>query len=729
MHPFRLFLLSTTTATALLAQGTPPPAGEEPVPLENFIVTAHPYGRNQAEIAQPTNVLSGTQLSLKQASSLGELLSGEVGVSSTWFGPGASRPIIRGLGGDRIRILENSTGTIDASVISPDHAVSIDPLLIERVEVVRGPASLLHGSTAVGGVVNVITHRIHTSPPADPVNGRVETRYNSVNDETAAGVVLEGGAGLLAWHLDAYRRETGDVRIPGFAQSARLRHEDDHDDDHEDHDHDEEPAFGRIPNTGLTADGAAFGLSLVGRSGYIGFSFSGHNTFYGIPAGAHVHHDGEHGHHDDHDDHHDEDHHEDHDDQGDGHGDAVDIDLHQRRFDLQGELRNPFAGFTSARFKFGTARYRHVELEDGELGTVFSNRGYDGRIELLHAPVGSFTGAFGVQAGHNRLNAVGAEAFLPSNKTTNRAAFLFEEAEFDSLIWQFGARIEDQDIALRDGSGVRRDDRGTSLSTALVWKLGDGWTLGSSLARTQRAPNAQELFSEGPHIGTNAFEIGDPTLRKENSAAIDVTLRKRTGTVTGAVTLFQNRFDGYIYEQATGRGVHVEEDGDYHFHGTYDPESGDLPEYRYIQRDARFHGAELEAIFHLHESDSHHLDLHVAADLVRGRSTEDRTDLPRITPRRLRAGILWIGNGLSLGADIEKVESQRRVALLETPTDGYTLVSAHAGYRFAFGRATCDIFVRGTNLGNREARPHTSFLKEVAPLPGRNVTAGVRLSF
>ncbi len=707
LRPLSLFLLS---AVALSAQGTPTAAGEEPVALDHFVTTAHPYGRTQAEIAQPTNVLAGSALSLRQASSLGEMLANEPGVASTYFGPGASRPIVRGLGGDRLRVLDNGMATLDASVTSPDHAVAFDPLLIERVEVVRGPATLMYGNSAVGGVVNAITHRIHATSPGSAANGRVETRYNSVNDERSAGLVLEGGLASLAWHIDAYARETNDVRIPGFARTASLR-EDDHDDHEDDHDHDDshdgdEDRPGRIPNTALTADGAALGLSWIGERGFLGVSFSGHNTLYGIPAGAHAHHG-----------HEDEDHdHDEHQGEHDGEheeedGESVRIDLRQRRLDLHGEWRTPFAGLTALRYKLAHVRYRHTELEGDEVGTVFTNRGYDGRLEALHAPIGAFTGALGIQASRSRFDAVGEEAFVPPSDTRSRAAFLFEEAGFEALRWQFGARVEGQEIRLRDGSGIRRDDTTTSLSTGLVRDLGAGWSLGASVSRSERAPNAQELYSDGPHIGTNAYEIGDPDLDSETSLAFDVSLRRRTGLVTGALTVFEHRFDGYIYEAPTGD----EEDG--------------LDVYAYVQRDARFRGAEIETVFHLHEGDRHRFDLHVAGDLVRGRDRDTGDDLPRMTPRRARIGAAWTNGVWTLGAEARRVSSQRRVAPGETATSGYTLVAAHANLRLAVGRSTFDLFVRGSNLTDREARVHTSFLKDVAPLPGRNVTVGVRTSF
>jgi len=709
-----------TAGIAAAQTFAPPPAAhvhDEPVALENLVVTASMYGRNQADITQPTSVLAGRELYLRQAPTLGELLSGQPGVSSTYFGPGASRPIIRGLGGDRLRVLENGLGSIDASVTSPDHAVSLDPLLIERVEVVRGPSALLYGGNAVGGVVNVITHRIHPALPDHPFQGRVEVRGGTGDDSVSTGLVLEGAAGRLAWHADGYVRDTGDVSIPGFAESTRRRAAE----AEEAAEHGEAPPeeiAGTIPNTALRNEGGAFGLSYIGSRGHVGFAVSRHDSLYGVPAGAH-----EHAHHEDAGE-------EDHDAEEPDHAEeSVRVDLRQRRFDLQGEITEPFGLFRGARFKLGTARYRHAELEGDTVGTEFRNRGYDGRIELMHQPVGRFTGAFGWQGGRSDFEAYGEEAFIPPSRTDTHALFALEEIEFQPGTWQVGARIERQKIDLRDGSGIKRDDDQISFSTGFTHNYGADWTLGASLAGTQRAPNAQELFAQGPHVATNAYEIGDPALRQEKSVAVDVTLRKRTGLVTGAFTLFANRFSGFVFEEPTGQ-VAVEHDGVWEFHDAASAGAeGGVDVYRFVQRDARFHGAELETIIHLHAGDGRQLDFLLGADFVRGRNRSDAANLPRITPLRTKAGLAWRRGALALGGEVQFVARQTHTAPDETPSAAYELISAYANYRLSSGKLGWDVFIRGTNLGDREARLHSSFLKEVAPLPGRNVTAGVRLTF
>jgi Outer membrane receptor proteins, mostly Fe transport len=708
MSSFRSLFLCLISAAAPAAA-----SHDEPVALEHLVVSASPYARSQSDLAQPTTVVAGRELLLNPASSLGELLAGQPGVSSTYFGPGASRPVIRGLGGDRVRLLTGGVGTFDASVISPDHAVSIDPLLIERVEIIRGPATLLYGGNAVGGVVNTIDHRIHTTRPDQPLHLRTEARASSVNDERSAGLVAEGGTPSVAWHVDAYRRHASDVDIPGFAETARRRAAE----LAEAAEHGEDPPaeiHGHLPNTALTADGAAAGLSFFGDRGFIGFSFNGHNALYGIPAAAHVH----------------AAHEEEHDDAEAHAHEGVRIDLRQRRFDLQAALTQPFAIFREARLKLGLARYRHAELEDDAVATIFRHRGHDARLELLHQPFGAFSGAFGWHATRSDFDALGAEAFLPPSRTDTHALFVFEETETNPVAWQLGARLERQSIDLRDGSPLSRDENTVSASTGLVWTLDDTWTLGASLAHGERAPNPQELFADGPHAGTGAYEIGNPTLRPERSLALDLTLRKRAGWVTGSGTVFVHRFDGFIHEHATGEFAVAHDD---HFHivppDDEEAEHGGLPVYRFFQHNARFHGAELEAIFHLLHANDHQLDFTVAADVVRATNTTTRAPLPRITPARLKTGLTWRRGPLVLGADAHFVHHAHRLAPNETPTPGYILAHAYATYRFAFERTIVDVFLRASNLTNAEARFHTSFLKDVAPLPARNFTLGLRLTF
>lgn len=706
------FAQAASTPPAPAHSHTPaaPSHGDSVVTLDQFVTSVAPFERNQVDLAQATTVLAGRALRLKQQATLGETLSAEVGVNATSFGPGASRPIIRGLGGDRIRVLENSVGTIDASVASPDHAMSVEPFLIERVEVVRGPASLLYGSNAVGGVVNVITHRIETDLPTEPVRGSAEVRRGTAADDWAGGGVLDlalrtGADRALVLHLDGFRRTAENLRIPGFAESARVRAEE----TAEARAHGEPtPGFARdrLPNSALTNTSAAAGLSYVSKTLHLGVSHSGFDSDYGVPGHAHEEEAA-----------------------APGGAEGVRIGLRQRRTDVQGEWHGGTGFVRHARFKFGRARYRHTEFEpDGAVGTVFTNRGHEGRIELLHGDGKPWSGAFGAQHTRSDFAAAGDEAFLPPSRTDTAALFAFEEIAAGPVAWQFGGRAERNKVSAT-GHTARRDDE-FSASAGAVWKISPDYALAVSVTRTGRAPNAQELFAYGPHAGTQAFEIGDARLGAERSISAEVSLRRRTGFVTGAVTLFTNRFSGYIFEQPTGL-VAVEHEGEWEFLPPGDEEveehGGGLPVYRTVQRKARFHGVEVETLWHLHDHRDWQLDLRLAADFTRGR--EGGRHLPRIPAGRVSAGLFWSTAEWSAGMESQFVARQTRVAPNESPSDRYALVSAHVSRTAEFGGLRTEFFLRGTNLGNVEARPHTSFVKDLAPLAGRGVLAGLRVAF
>ncbi|EIP99956.1 outer membrane cobalamin receptor protein [Opitutaceae bacterium TAV1] len=688
--PFRLSLLSVAAASCAHARTLPPPASatgaEPPVTLDTVVVSATPFERSQADLISSTNVLSGQDLLLRQQATLGETLSAQPGMSSTYFGPGASRPIIRGLGGNRVRMLANGVDTIDASTTSPDHAVSLEPFLVKRIEVVRGPASLLYGSSAVGGVVNVIDHRVETGLPAATVSGELDAHYGTNADEFVYGGILDVALWrtedrALVLHLDGFKRSSDDVRIPGYADPSDPVNK------------------GRLTNTAIDSDGGSVGLSWVSGDFNAGINYNGFNTTYGVPNET-----------------------------------DVEIDMKQRRVDFTAGLDRDFGIFSGARFKFGEADYRHREIEDGEVGTTFTNKGINSRFELLHQDLGGFDGSWGVEFNRSDFSAIGEEAFLPTTLTNNIALFLFEEAKRGDFTWQFGARYEHQNIDADpfdsvlfingvDPSrtyGSRTDRRDVfSGSAGVIYAFNPTWALALSLTATERAPNAQELYADGPHIGTDAYEVGDPGLDLERSFGAELSLRKRTGFVTGSAGLFVNAFNGFIYENATGALVD--------FEGSGDPDEF-LPEYRFIQRDAIFYGAEIETTWHLHASESQTLDLKLNADYTVAEDSHGNP-LPRIPPLKGLIGLAWASGPWSAGADVQLVAKQSRNAENETDTAGYQLLGVYAGYRFAWNRVVWDLFVRGSNLTDEDARLHTSFLKDISPLPGRSVVFGLRAGF
>ena len=666
------------------------PVSDSTAPLDAVVITASPFLHTLFEQAQPVTFLSGDNLKLRLETTVGETLSHEPGISSTYFGPGASRPIIRGLGDDRIRVLSNGVNMLDVANVSPDHQVTSDPLSIETIEVVRGPATLLYGPNSVGGVVNVIDGRIPTERLGKPVEGRFSGRFGTVDDEISEAGSLNFGLGPIVFHLDGFQRETQDVAIPGFARSERLLRISP----------EEKEADGTLPNSYVNSEGAAVGGSYLWEGGFIGASYTGVNSNYGTVAEREVH-----------------------------------IDMAQRRFDARGAFFEPFAGIKTINYKFAYSNYDHTEFEGPLPGTLFEIEGYDGRVEIVHHKLGLLEGSIGYQIQRSEFSAVGEEAFLPPTSTTIHSGFVFEEIAFDKVRFQFGARSDHQSndstggLAFGPARNVEFDS--VSGSAGIVWTPVDEYAVALSLAYTERPPTYVELFANGPHVGTGSFEIGNADLGLEKSISLDLSLRKRLGRVTGSVSLFYNRFTDYIALTPNG--------------ATED----DLPVFLYDPVEASYYGGEGEVTFHILQPVTPEiattsedgktaatpiarppqtLDLDLKADYVR---TEIRGggSLPRIPPFRVQAALNYSRGSIAARIEGNYAARQNRIAEFELPTDSYFLLNASLSYRVPVGPALLDFYVKGTNLTDAEARLHTSFLKDIAPLPGRGVLFGVRADF
>lgn len=648
---------------------------------EFVVVSAQTDPRGAFELAAPVTVLGDAQLALRLQPSLGETVATLPGVNSTYFGPGSSRPVIRGLGGDRIRVLDNGLGTGDASNTSPDHAVSSDPQSADQIEVVRGPATLLYGSSAVGGIVNVIDSRIPYQAAGKPIGGTFSGQFGSAAEDRSGALALKGGQGLFAWHADAFKRKTDDLSIPGEAESQRLR---DLEGALGEAHVDEEEAFGTLPNSAIDTEGASIGLSLVGQRGFFGLAASGLDSLYGVPGHAH---------------------------EGEEEEAPVRVDLEQRRLDLRAELTEPFGAFRGLRLRAGVADYQHQELEGDVVGTLFENDSFEGRLEMLHKPKGALSGSFGAQFASRDFKALGEEAFTPPTETTSWALFAYEVVNRGDLRFDFGARVEGQGVDAGLETGLQtRSFTGFSGSAGLGWTRG-GWGLGLSLARSEKLPNAEELFSNGPHIATRAYEIGDPDLGKESSLGLDLSLRLDSARWHGKLNLFVNDFADYIYEDFTGE----ETDG--------------LAVVQYSQADARFWGAEFEAHLEIIHAEPRHLDLELSGDFVRAELTGPGTPLPRIPPARYGVGMHYHDDRATALVELRGVLEQDRVTEQELPTDGYLFLNASFGYRLFAGATVWDLRLAANNLTDAEGRNHVSFLKDVAPLPGRDVRLSVRVAF
>ena len=663
--------------------------------LDELVVTASPLRPGSEDVVQPVIVLAGEDLDAKKAGTLGETVAREVGVQSSFFGAGVGRPIVRGQDGARVQVLESGIGSMDVSTVSVDHAVSIEPFLADQIEILKGPAALLYGSGAIGGAVNVVDGRIPEVLPDAAISGRAELRGNTGADERTGMARVDGRNGNWAWHADAFHREMSDYEIPGFAESEAA-HEHEH--EHEEEEHEEElGAFGRLPNSSLETEGGAFGASWIGDRGFLGAAVSTYRSEYGIPGHAHAH---EHEHENEHEEGEEHDHEE--------HGEeAVRIDLEQLRYDVKGVWLEPFAGAEALRLRLGRNDYEHVELEGDEIGTRFDNRGLEGRVELVHH-LGAWRGAAGVQFGHRDFAAVGEEAFVPPSESRDLGLFWLGERAIDAWTFEVGARTDRVDVDPRGEAA--RDFDAASLSLGTIWRASEALHLSLGFDRAERAPTAEELFSNGAHLATQSFEVGDASLGTEVANQIELGAHLHVGPLSAKVAVFDNRYDDFIYLADTGE------------------EADELPLRLWTQADATFRGFEAEATLRIADNASGAWDLRFFGDRVRA-SVDGGGALPRIVPARFGSGLTWERDGWRASVGAIRHQDQDKIAEFETSTEGYTLIDAHLAYHWDGERVGWEVFLDGTNLGDREARAHSSFLKDLAPLPGRSVAFGIRAFF
>lgn len=629
-------------------------------------VYVFPLPSDETSVAQPASVLRGNELRRRQASSIGDTLDREPGVHSSGMSPGASRPVIRGQDAPRVRVLDNGVGTMDASAISPDHMPAVETFGASRVEILRGPATLLYGGGAIGGLVNVISRRI----PRERIGGlasAVELRAGGAGREASGLLDLDGGQGDFAWHLDAFGRNSGDYRVP----------------------------LGRVPNSFVESRGANLGASVIGERGYFGAGVQLLSSFYGIPA-----------------------------------GERARIDLDQARYELAGELRDPLRGFAKGKLRFGRTQYRHDEIEQaGDVATQFRSNAHEGRLELSHRPIGPLHGVLGFSAQDRRLSAVGAESFLPPARSNGHALFVVEELRAGPVKLEIGGRVERERHRPDAVSGQPgREFSPATWSGGVVWDFRPGYNAGVSVARAQRAPAIEELYANGPHAGTASFEVGDNTLRREQSLNLDFSLRKTTGVWRWKLGAYASRFRDYIFAQrqdVDGDGVFDPSADRVNDAGTADP-TGEFFLVNYRQANARFRGLEGEVAFRPESG----LGGRIFFDAARGRLT-GAGNVARMAPSRLGVEVRYLAGPWEVFANMLFVMRQNRIAVSEeTATPGYTRLDAGASYRVRHaGEATTTLFLQANNLLNEDMRVHTSFIKGSAPLPGRALLAGLRSNF
>ncbi|MCX7110727.1 MAG: TonB-dependent receptor [Proteobacteria bacterium] len=670
------------------------PAHAEDVPttvLDTVVVSA-PLREKVSQSARPATVLTAEVLATQAGNTIGGTLAKEPGMSNQSFGPGVGSPVIRGQAGPRVRVLQNGIGVNDASTLSPDHANGVEPMLAERIEILRGPATLLYGSGAIGGVVNVIDNRIPSMDPDKLLGGAFEQRYNSVSDENASVLKLEGGKGIVAYHLDGFYREQGNMHIGGAAidePAARAS------DPGLEGIHPLQNSYGVINNTNARGKGGTVGVSLVGDPGFAGVAVNHLENNYGIPP--------------------------------DGTGNPpVRIELRQTKYNFQGEWKEPFTLAEAMRMKFGYTDYQHTEIPGGIPGTTFTNKAYESRLELVHKPLGPLKGAWGFQSVNSDFQAVGLETLVPHSNIDTYGLFAVESFDIGKVTFDFGLRGEYQATSPQDLGFISRNYTLISGSSSALWNINERHQLSLAFTQSQRAPQIQELYSKGVHDATHSYELGDANLNKEISYNLDLGYRFNTDWVKAEVNLFQNWVSNYIYQQRTGEVFNEESESIEDFCTT---SGACLPVVQSRQGDATFKGFESKLVFPLMENHYGLVDLSLFGDYTRGEFVSGY-DVPRMPPLRYGFALDYAKSAWSANLRLTRAEPQNHPGQFDTDTPGYVLLGVGAQYEVKnFHQANLLLFARGSNLLNENIRNSTSYLRNFAPEPGRGAEIGIRMSY
>ncbi len=695
-----------------------------PTSVETVVVYASALHKNSLEMISPVSVLSGDELKNKSKATLGETLKGLPGVNASYFGPVSSSPIIRGLDGPRVKITQNGLDASDASRIGPDHATSSDSIAAEQIEVLRGPSTLLYGSGAIGGVVNVVDNRIPTSN-LDDLTGAAEYSHDTVSNSNTVAAKLETGNDGFNFHFDGTKRSGDDYETPTFNIT-------DEDGDVETHN--------SVENTFIDSDTFNVGTSYVGDHLTVGFSYGSIETDYGIPGHEHHDHDHEGETEEEHDEHADEEEEE-----------SVYAHLEQDRWQglISYALDNNW--IENINLRVGYTDYKHSEIEDGEIGTTFKNETTEARLNVEHK-LAQWHGMMGYHYSESDYDAIGEEAFTPASVTTTHALYLLEEREFGDVTLELGARIEDYEITstitesehAHDHDEEEDHDEGeeesiaysesftnVSASAGAIWQYTPGQSVALSLSHSERAPLSAELLSNGLHIATGTYELGlgyhiennevhfEPEdIKQEKSTNLDFSFRRFSGDFGYTVNFFYNDIKNFYYQQNTGL-VYDEEDGLESAIGAHDDA---VAVYQFASKDAELYGVE----FDVHYQIDPNAMVKVFGDSTRAKLKDDEGNLPRIPANKLGSELQYNVGDLQLTLTGTHYFEQDNISAYETKTDGYTIVDAQANYQLSLGAIDTQLYLNVDNITDELGFVHSSFIKDKAPLPGRNFRFGIR---
>jgi iron complex outermembrane receptor protein len=684
------FSLGLVLAAPAFAQDSASQTGDDDYHTDQPIIVTAPYVRS-LDILGNVSVVEGEQLAQDIRGQIGDSLTSQPGVSASSFSPGSSRPVLRGFSGERVSVLVDGLGAIDASSTSADHGVSIDPLTAERIEILRGPSVLLFSSQAIGGAVNVFDRRIPRGIPEAPFHVDALASYGSAADDKSVGASVDVAlTKQLVFHVDGNYRDSNDVRAGGaiYAEPLRQRLLGLAADAAADGDADEAARLtgaansrGRIPNSQSTSTSAGAGVSYINDGGMLGVSFGYLESDYGIPPRADL-------------------------------GEEPTISSRQYRVDLRGEVELGEGLFEKLHLRGAYGDYAHTEFDDGIPGTTFQNKGIEFRAELAQNDRGGWRGASGVQYSFRDFAAIGDEAFLPSNETTRLAAFTLQEMEMGPLTLEGALRYEKSNVKV-SSVGFDRSFDAFSGAGGFSYALADGLKASFSVSHSERAPSAEELLSNGPHAATQTFERGNPDFGKETSWGGEASLKFNRDGYSLALTGYASWFDGFIYESDTGL---IEDD---------------LPLFQFLQNKARTYGFEFEGSAPIVQVAGFNIVGDVTADMTRAKIKGAGMDgnVPRIPPLRVLGGLEAQGERIDARAEVEWTDDQTRIATFETPTKGFTLVNASLTWRPLPETKHLSLTLAANNIFDVDARRHASFTKDYVPLAGRDIRLTARASF
>ena len=682
--------------------------------IEEVVVRAHPLSAEG--LAQGTVSLTGDDLARSLAPNLGDTLSMQPGIHSASFGAAVGRPVIHGMGGARVLVMEDRLSTMDVSVTSGDHATTVEPFIANSVEVLKGPATLLYGNGAVGGVVDVHTGRIPHGQLEEPLSGKITAQGSDNGDQHAIAARLDGESDAFAWHIDGFDRRSINYDIPGETESDALIAAE----EAEGEAHEEEASPGFLPGSHFSTDGGAIGFSFIGENWFSGIAVSQLNAVYGLP-GGHGHHD-EHEDEDEHEEEHEEEEHE------DEHAEEEDfatpiLDMEQTRVDVEMGRQGPlFSGNNTALGSFGSTiesinlrlginDYEHSEIEpDGEVATLFKNEALEARLEFIHA-FADAKHVWGLQFTEREFSVSGEEAFVPPVDSENVGVFWLSEQEFDNVSLEMGLRLENVEHTPQDAA--KADFTAFAGSVGAIFPLNDEFTLTANFGYAERAPVGEELFSNGPHLATGRFELGNATLDEETIFRTDLMLGWERDNVRANLNAYYASFSDFIYQNPNG--------------ATED----ELPVFVWDQDDATFRGLDGEVRWSNIEVANGNLEFRGFFDLIRASlDTAAEKKLPLIPPNRVGMSATQSWGLIALTLEVMRVGEQDDIPSYELPTKSYTDIGAHLEWQPTFANGQeMTVFLRGDNLSDAEQRYHTSFVKDLAPQPGRTITLGMRYQF